>query len=190
MPTLEKVAGPGATLLKKYHAKFLEMEMANQSQSSPDGDIKKVPVQTPPTPLLEAAALQEPNGSGPDEPVVEEKPPPPLDSKVGAIAVLKVGAIVITSSGTHKDKHDNQKAKLVKVLSSKVRVKFLEGPAAGQVKDFAKDKVRKKLPQQLVSCRWLAQELRASQQMMLRKLLPKLQRTRRSARPLRCLAPT
>ena len=76
---------------------MLEMEMANQPQSSPDGDIKTVPVQTPIIPAPEAAALQEPKVTGPDEHVVEEKPPAPIDSKVGALAVLKVGAIVITS---------------------------------------------------------------------------------------------
>ena len=51
-----------------------------------------------------------------------------------------VGDKVVTSSGTHKDKHDNKKAEVVKALSRPV-VKFLEGKAIGQTKDFDKSKL-------------------------------------------------
>ena len=52
-----------------------------------------------------------------------------------------LGALVVTTSGTNKDKHDQKKAEIVKG-GSRLLVKFLEGPAKGITKEFAKNKLK------------------------------------------------
>ena len=52
-----------------------------------------------------------------------------------------LGALVVTTSGTNKDKHDQKKAEIVKG-GTRLLVKFLEGPAKGITKEFAKNKLK------------------------------------------------
>ena len=59
------------------------------------------------------------------------------DSNIGE---LTVGAIVITTSGNHKEKYDKKRAEVMKV-AARTLVKFLEGPEEDNTKEFAKDKL-------------------------------------------------
>ena len=74
----------------------------------------------------------------PDNPKPVEEPPNDGSSGVN----FKLGDIVVTSSGKAKDKFDEKQGKITQILSKKCRVEILEGPGKGEIKDFAKDKLR------------------------------------------------
>eukprot|EP00971_Amphidinium_carterae_P304363 6048529-Amphidinium_carterae.1 len=54
---------------------------------------------------------------------------------------LKIGLIVVCSSGVKKADLDNKKARVVKLLAQKCRVELLEGPMQGSTHDYPYEKV-------------------------------------------------
>ena len=55
--------------------------------------------------------------------------------------------MVVTTASKDKQYYDNMEARVIKVLSQKVRVCLLTGPKSYTEKDFAKCNVRKKSPE-------------------------------------------
>lgn len=68
------------------------------------------------------------------------KDPKPSDGSSGVD--FQLGDIIMTSSGKSKDKFDEKQGKITQILSKKCRVEILEGPGKGEIKDFAKEKLR------------------------------------------------
>ena len=62
---------------------------------------------------------------------------------VAAGAAVKVGDVVTTIAGKQKEFYDNHRARVIKVLSSRVKVCLLEGPCANEEKVYAKENVKK-----------------------------------------------
>lgn len=69
-----------------------------------------------------------------------EGPTTPSEPSAGQPDAFVPGALVLTSFGTHKDKFDQKRAEIVSG-GSKPTVKFLEGPAAGTLKEMPKNKL-------------------------------------------------
>ncbi len=59
----------------------------------------------------------------------------------------KVGDHVITKAVKQKKQYDNMRGEVVRCLTKKVRVKFLEGPEKGNTRDFTFDNISRAPPE-------------------------------------------
>ena len=58
-----------------------------------------------------------------------------------AVPDFQIDQVVVISANKHKEKYDQREGRIVKVLSSKLRVEILSGPAQGEEKDVQKSSV-------------------------------------------------
>ena len=72
------------------------------------------------------------------------QPETPNEKSEAHSAEFEKKQVFILIASKHKDRYDQREAKILKILSSKLRVELLQGPSRGEEKDILKTNVKLK----------------------------------------------
>ena len=90
------------------------------------------------------------SGAKPEDKPKDEKVLPDQATEIASTSELAMGDLVITSAKKIKDALNEQKGKIIGMLSKQYKVEMTTGSSRGEVKKFDKAAVRKQVSDKLI----------------------------------------